>query len=103
MMEGFQQMAYLPYLVGAMEGTHTPRPGCSGEQYYNYKYYIVFTSIVEFAMIGANWRYINTDVGLPGVLDDNTIISRSDLRKLSYIIQLIGPGIPSMEIREIGV
>jgi len=57
-MEGFKKIAGLPYCVGAIDGTHIPWLRCPKEQYFEYRCYKGFTSLVTFAVSDANRRFV---------------------------------------------
>lgn len=77
---GFQGISGLPYCVGAIDGTHVPWPACPTQQFYEYRCYKGYPSVVIFATCTADRRITFADVGRPGVLGDSTIFERSALR-----------------------
>ena len=72
-MEGFKEIAGLPYCVGAIDGTHIRRPMCPEAQFFGYRCYKNFASIVLFACCTADRRFTFVDIGKPGVLGDSSI------------------------------
>lgn len=65
--------------IGAMDGKHIhiKRPESSGSQYYNYKR---FNSIILFALIDANYKFIYVDVGTNGRVGDAGIYAKSTIK-----------------------
>lgn len=79
-MKGFQDIRGLPYCVGAVNSTNIRWLTCPDGQFYEYRCYKEHPSVVIFAVVTANRRFIYVDVGRPGVLGDSTIYDRSMLR-----------------------
>ena len=101
-MNGFQKIAGLPYCVGAVDGTHIPWRGCPSSQYYEYRCYKGFESLVLFAVSSADRKIIYADVGQPGVLGDSTIFERSVLHQMITSGKWLA-NIPSLYIGDIEV
>ena len=102
-MRGFQSISGLPYSVGGVDGSHIPWSGCPKEQYYEYRNYKRFQSLVLFALSTANRRIIYADVGHSGVLGDSTIFQRSRLRTVMTREEWPSSHIPSLYIGDIEV
>lgn len=102
-MEGFQQIRGLPYCVGAVDGTHVPWPSCPLDQFYEYRCYKGFTSIVLFAVCTADRKFTYIDVGRPGVLGDSTIFQRSSLKRNIDDGKWLGSAIPDLNISDVTV
>lgn len=102
-MKGFQQIAGLPYCVGAIDGSHIPWKRCPSSQFYEYRCYKGFESVIIFALASADRRIIYADIGSPGVMSDSTLYERSNLRKMMDSGQWCGSDIPSLFIDGIEV
>lgn len=98
-MNGFQAIAGLPYCVGAVDGTHVPCTGCPNYQYYEYRSYKGFTSIVVFSVSDARRRFLYSDVEQPGVVGDSIIFQQSSLKELIENDSRLGASIPSLFIQ----
>ena len=77
--EGWKDVARLfhdrwnmPHVIGAVDGKHIriTRPRKTGSIYYNYKGYY---SIILFAMVDAQYRFVYVDVGAEGKASDSTL------------------------------
>eukprot|EP00171_Calliarthron_tuberculosum_P005587 IDg5587t1 len=97
-MRGFQRIAGLPYCVGAIDGSHIPWKRCPRSQFYEYRCYKGFESIIIFALASSDRRIIYADIGNPGVLSDSTLYERSTLRFMLSTGQWCGADIPSLFI-----
>ena len=84
--QGWRQLAedwYLrwnfPHTVGAIDGKHVAckAPANSGSTYYNYK---GFFSIILFAMVDADYKFIYIDASGNGSASDAQIYNASDLK-----------------------
>lgn len=102
-MSGFEKIRGLPYCVGAVDGTHVKWLACPMDQFYEYRCYKGYTSVVIFAVATANRRFIYADIGRPGVLGDSTIYSRSSLKRNIDDKTWLGDGIPDLVISGIPV
>ncbi|KAK8762970.1 hypothetical protein V5799_034421 [Amblyomma americanum] len=79
-MQGFGRQWNFPNCVGAIDGKHVTitKPAKSGSIYYNYKKTF---SIILFAVVDANCRFIYTDVGAPGSQGDAGVWQTTPLQK----------------------
>lgn len=102
-MSGFKNISGLPYCVGAMDGTHIPWKLCPSEQFYEYRCYKGFASIVLFACCTSNRRFTFVDIGRPGVLGDSSIFERSMLKKNIDDGVWLGAEIDNMDIAGVKV
>ena len=84
--QGWRQLAdewyqrwNFPHTIGAIDGKHVAckAPPDSGSEYYNYKY--VF-SIILFAMVSSDYKFIWVDVSGKGSSSDAHIYNNSELR-----------------------
>lgn len=71
-MKGFQFIAGLPYCIGLLDGTHVLWPQCTASQYYEYRCYKEWESVVAFEVLTSDRQIIYADVGLPSVIGDKT-------------------------------
>ncbi|CAN8013038.1 unnamed protein product, partial [Ixodes pacificus] len=78
--KGFRENWQYPNCVGAMDGKHVriTRPPKSGYIYYNY---LKTYSIVLFAVVDANYRFIYIDVGAPGSKGDAGVWQTTPLQR----------------------
>ena len=80
-LKGFEEIAGLPYCCGGVEGSQIKWLACPDEQFYDYRCYRGYPSIVLFPVSTADRRFIYADVGRPGVLGDSTIYSMLTLKR----------------------
>ena len=80
--EKFLQKWNFPHTCGALDGKHIACkcPFKSGSQYYNYKH---FYSIVLFALVDADYKFIFADLGGTGSASDAQIYNDSELKELA--------------------
>ena len=95
-MRGFQNIAGLPHCVGAVDGSHIPWTACPSEQYFEYRCYKRFTSLVFFGVSDAQRRFIYVDCGFPGVMGDATIFNASKLKRMIDTGEWIGQDLPPL-------
>lgn len=69
-----------PHTIGAIDGKHIAikKPANSGSDYYNYKN---FFSIILFAMVSSDYKFMWVDVAGNGAMSDATIFNASELRQ----------------------
>ena len=104
LMKGFEDIRGLPYCVGAIDGTHIKWLACPEQQYYEYRCYKGFPSIVILAVAAADRKIIYADIGCPGVLGDCTIYERSSLKKAIESGSWVGSDrIPSLNVGDVQV
>lgn len=74
----YEYKANFPHCIGAMDGKHIRmiKPNNSGSLFFNYK---EFFSIVLFAVVDADYKFIYIDVGAYGKECDSTIFQNSSL------------------------
>ena len=77
---GFQNIAGLPYCVGAVDGCHIRWPASPSHQYFEYRCYKRYTSLVLFAVSDSRRRLLYADCGMPGVMGDSSIYNVSLLK-----------------------
>ena len=68
----------MPHVIGAIDGKHIriTKPNKSGSLFYNYKN---FFSIILFALVDADYKFLYVDVGAEGRASDSTLWKNSDL------------------------
>lgn len=78
--EEFEKKWNLPHCLGAMDGKHIVfrPPLASGSYFYNYK---GTNSIVLFALVDADYKFLMVDVGTNGRVGDGGVFRKSDLNK----------------------
>lgn len=86
----YKSKANFPHCIGAMDGKHIRliKPNNSGSLFFNYK---EFFSIVLFAVVDADYRFIYIDVGSYGKECDSTIFQNSTLYEHLQRDQIILP------------
>ena len=95
-MKRFEEIAGLPYCCSAVDGSHIRWRECPDEQFYEYRCYKGYPSIVLFAVSTADRKFIYVDVGRPGVLGDSSIYTRSSLKRNIDENIWLGDDIPSL-------
>lgn len=93
----------MPYCVGEVDGTHVKWLTCPNEQFYEYRCYKGYPSIVIFAVVDAHVCFLYADTGRSGVLGDATIFERSTLKKNIDHGNWLGAGIPDLIISGVNV
>ena len=80
--ERFRNRWNVPHAVGALDGKHIAikKPKKSGSEYFNYKGYF---SLVLFALVDADFKFLWVNVGASGSLSDAQIFNRSKLKRRS--------------------
>lgn len=78
-MDGFEQIAELPYCMGAIDGIHLEWHHCPTDQIYEYRCYKGYLSVVMFAVCAANHRETYVHVGKPGVFGDASKLEQRSL------------------------
>lgn len=91
---GFQQIAGLPYCVGAIYGSHVLWARCPTSQHYEYRSYKGFERLIPFAVSTADHQIIYADISQPAVRGDSTIFRRSKLLHLFLPRSWLGPEVP---------
>lgn len=78
--DGFQHNWNFPHVLGALDGKHVKckKPAGSGSTYYNYK---KFFSIVLFALVDYEYKFVWVDLGGRGAVGDAQIWNESDLKE----------------------
>ena len=102
-MRGFSDIRGLPYCVGAVDGTHIKWLACPDQQFYEYRCYKGYPSVVVFAVSTADRRFTFVDIGRPGVLGDSTIYSLSELKRNIDMGHWLGETIPDLSIANVPV
>ena len=76
--DGFAQHWQLPHCIGAVDGKHirVRKPRKSGTLFFNYKKYF---SVVLFAAVDSEYRFLYVDVGSEGRVGDSRIWKDSPL------------------------
>ena len=79
--KGFEQRWNMPNCIGSMDGKHIRlrNPSGAGSLYFNYK---KFFSMVLFALVDSEYRFMFLDVGAIGSECDAGIFAQTQLRKL---------------------
>ena len=69
-----------PHTLGAIDGKHVAckAPPNSGSEYYNYK---GFFSVILFAMVYSDYKFLYADVSANGSTSDAQIFNNSDLKQ----------------------
>ena len=69
-----------PCCLGAIDGKHIAiqQPADTGSEFFNYKH---FFSVILFAMVDANYKFIYIDVGAAGRAGDAGVFADSALNK----------------------
>ena len=77
--EGWYRRWNFPHTIGAIDGKHIAckQPRNSGSLYWNYKKYY---SIILFAMVTSDYKFLYIDVSGQGHMSDAQIFNASDLR-----------------------
>ncbi|XP_053615431.1 uncharacterized protein LOC128683450 [Plodia interpunctella] len=76
----FENKWNFPHVIGAMDGKHVAiqSPFNSGNDFDNYK---LFPSIVLFALVDANYRFLYVNVGTKGRISDGGVFKSTNLYK----------------------
>lgn len=76
----FENKWNFPHTIGAMDGKHVvlQSPINSGNDYDSYK---LFPSIVLFALVDANYKFLYVDVGSKGRISDGGVFKNTNLYK----------------------
>ena len=102
-MSGFRKIAGLPYCAGAIDGSHVRWHNCPISQYYEYRCFKRYPSVVIFAVCDVTRRFLYADVCLPGVLSDGSLWGRSRLKSLIESGEWFGSDISSLIIDGVNV
>lgn len=102
-MDGFKDIAGLPYCAGAIDGSHIEWHRCPTEQYFEYRCYKGYPSFVLFAVCSADRRVTYAQIGKPGVLGDATLLEQSTLLTNIQSNKWLGTDIPSLRIGDVDV
>lgn len=78
--EDWMQRWNFPYTIGAIDGKHVAckAPPNTGSEYYNYK---GFFSIILFAMVSSDYKFLWADVSGNGSASDAQIYNHSELKQ----------------------
>ena len=78
--DGFREKWNYPFCLGALDGKHVAmkQPENSGTEYFNYKH---FFSVLLFALVDHNYKFIYIDVGASGRNGDAGLFARSTLKR----------------------
>ena len=78
--ERFRNRWNVPHAVGALDGKHIAikKPKKSGSEYSNYKGYF---SLVHFALVNADYKFLWVNTGASGSSSDAQIFNRSKLKR----------------------
>ena len=76
----FENKWNFPHVIGAMDGKHVAlqSPFNSGNDFDNYK---LFPSIVLFALVDANYKFLYVNVGTKGRISDGGVFKSTNLYK----------------------
>ena len=77
----FHEMWNFKTFIGTMDGKHIliiKHPPNSGSYYFNYKH---SCSIVLLAIVGANYRFVYTDIGCNGRISDGGVYRNCNLAR----------------------
>jgi hypothetical protein len=77
--QGFETKWNLPHCIGAIDGKHVAIkcPPSGGSAYHNYKH---FHSVVMMAVVDADYKFMNVDVGANGAGSDGGVFANTELR-----------------------
>ncbi|XP_071497092.1 putative nuclease HARBI1 [Diadema antillarum] len=101
--EDWYQRWNFPHTVGAIDGKHVAckAPANSGSTYYNYK---GFFSIILFAMVDADYKFIYIDASSNGSASDAQIYNASDFKdrlERKLIMGFPGPDPPPNDTHDV--
>lgn len=102
-MDGFKRISGLPHCVGAIDGCHVRWHACPISQWYEYRCFKNYPSVIIFAVCDAARRFTYADVCLPGVLADGTLWARSKLKDMIDKGEWLGGEVPSLKIGDVHV
>ncbi|XP_013188643.2 uncharacterized protein LOC106133455 [Amyelois transitella] len=79
--KGFEDKWHLPHCIGAIDGKHIviQAPPKSGTEYHNYKSTF---SIVLFALVDSDYKFMFADVGCQGRISDGGIFKDTEFYKM---------------------